>query len=309
MSALLFASSFSTEDAPRSNTFNFRPGPIRSAWRSPPLSNAAPCCRQTFITSMSTESTPLSAATDFLNRDDVQQGVTFAKDELSKLGNSAKRGELSIRFLAFCGAVAIATTSLLGLFGRFLTFHWFSAVIDIYLILLGLLVIFLEGKRWASDVPQTKSVQAYIRKYALFLEFIWGRGCLYFVIGSLKMAQNGPIDLLVGGFMCGVGITYIVSGRRTATRLSKLRKTLYSESQLRDRFRAADVQNRGTIDSDQFRSLLQQIGVVLTITEAESAFFQIEKRGAERISFEQFKHWWLNAELDADQNANFAISV
>ena len=109
--------------------------------------------------------------------------------------------------------------------------------------------------------------------------------------------------------MCGVGITYIVSGRRTATRLSKLRKTLYSESQLRDRFRAADVQNRGTIDSDQFRSLLQQIGVVLTITEAESAFFQIEKRGAERISFEQFKHWWLNAELDADQNANFAISV
>ena len=50
-------------------------------------------------------------------------------------------------------------------------------------------------------------------------------------------------------------------------------------------------------------------GVVLTITEAESAFFQIEKRGAERISFEQFKHWWLNAELDADQNANFAISV
>ena len=257
-----------------------------------------------------TETTPLAAvgaaAKNILTRENTDRAMTFAREELGKLGESAKRGDLSIRALALMGGIAMCVTAILGLMGRFVTLHWIRAIMYVYLIVLGLLVIFLEGKRFAKLPP---TVNEGIRKYAYFLDFIWGRGCLYFFIGSLQMSQASVVDCAVGGYMCIVGVTYIVMGRRTAKKLAELRKNLYSESQLREKFSAADVENRNTINCDQFRGLLQQFGIVLNVTEAETAFLQIEKTEDERISFEQFAHWWKTAEFDNDQNAQFALSV
>ena len=259
----------------------------------------------------SNEKTPLAAAVgamaqQMLTKENTEKAASVAKEELAKLGEAAKKGDVSIRALALLGGVAMVVTSILGLLGRFVTLHWLSMVMDAYLTVLGLLVIFLEGKRYAK-LP--KDVDGLLRKYAFFLDFIWGRGCLYFFIGSLQMAQASILDITVGGFMCFVGVTYIVSGRRTAKKLEGLRKSLFSEAELRRKFEAADVENRGSLSCEQFQNMLQQFGIVLTMTEVESAFLSIEKLEEERIGFAQFVHWWTTAEFDNDQNAQFALSV
>ena len=255
------------------------------------------------------EKTPLAAvgaaAQQMLTKENMEKSALIAKGELSKLGEAAKRGDMSIRALALMGGVAMVVTSMFGLLGRFVTLHWLSMLMDCYLTVFGLVVILLEGKRHAN-LPQ--EIDAMIRKYAYFLEFIWGRGCLYFFIGSLQMAQASILDMSVGAYMCFVGVTYIVSGRRTAKKLEQLRKSLYSEAELRRKFEAADAENCGSLNCDQFQNLLQQFGIVLNMTEGESAFMSIEKVEGERIGLAQFLHWWKTAEFDNDQN-HFALSV
>jgi hypothetical protein len=257
------------------------------------------------------EQTPLAAAVgavakQMLTKENTEKAASIAKDELARLGEAAKRGDVSIRALALFGGVAMVVTGLLGLLGRFVTLHWLSMLMDAYLTVLGVLVIFLEGKRYAN-LP--KAADGMLKKYAFFLDFIWGRGCLYFFIGSLQMAQASIVDITVGAYMCFVGVTYVVSGRRTAKKLEGLRKNLFSEAELRRKFEAADVENRGSLTCDQFQNMLRQFGIVLNMTEVESAFLSIEKVEEERICFAQFVHWWTTAEFDNDQNAQFALSV
>mmetsp|Transcript_24935 Transcript_24935/g.72138 ORF Transcript_24935/g.72138 Transcript_24935/m.72138 type:complete len:268 (-) Transcript_24935:306-1109(-) len=263
-------------------------------------------------TAGSNEQTPLAAvgaaAQQMLTKENTEKAASIAKEELTKLAEAAKRGDMSIRALALMGGVAMVVTSILGLLGRFVTLHWLSMLMDAYLTVLGLLVILLEGKRYTKKLPK-KEIDGMIRKYAYFLDFIWGRGCLYFFIGSLQMAQASILDISVGAYMCFVGVTYIISGRHTAKKLEGLRKSLYSEAELRRKFEAADVENRGSLNCDQFQNMLQQFGIVLNMTEVESAFLSIEKVEDERIGFAQFVHWWTTAEFDNDQNAQFALSV
>jgi len=80
----------------------------------------------------------------------------------------------------------MVVTGVLNVLGRIIVIHLVSALLTIYTIIFGLLVILLEGKQW---LPIPKNIDANIRKYALFLEFVWGRGCLYFFIGSLQVSM------------------------------------------------------------------------------------------------------------------------
>ena len=98
-----------------------------------------------------------------LTRENTERAALIAKEELSKLGEAAKRGDMSIRALALMGGAAMVVTSMLGLLGRFVTLHWLSMLIDCYLTVFGLVVILLEGKRYAN-LPQ--EIDEMIGKYA-----------------------------------------------------------------------------------------------------------------------------------------------
>uniref|UniRef100_A0A7S2EDZ4 EF-hand domain-containing protein n=1 Tax=Trieres chinensis TaxID=1514140 RepID=A0A7S2EDZ4_TRICV len=260
------------------------------------------------------ESTPLApsssaAATtvsSLLTRENAEKAAGYVKDQAEKLSIAAKSGTWSIRALALLGGIGMVTTGALSLFGRIVTLHWVSALINFYVIILGVLVIILEGRKW---LPVPKSFEANVRKYALFLDFIWGRGCLYFFIGSLQFSLMNMIDITVGLFMCFVGIAYVWFGMKAAKKLSQLRKSLFSEEELRDKFNAADTRQAGTIDYGQFRVLMRTFGIVLNNTEAESAFLRLDKSGEGQVTFEEFLVWWGNTQFDAEQNSQFAMSV
>mmetsp|Transcript_48715 Transcript_48715/g.146802 ORF Transcript_48715/g.146802 Transcript_48715/m.146802 type:complete len:158 (+) Transcript_48715:87-560(+) len=136
------------------------------------------------------ESTPLSAvaaqATGLLTKENAGKAAEYLKGRAETMSKAVRSGDTSIRALALVGGIAMVVTGVLNVLGRIIVIHLVSALLTIYTIIFGLLVILLEGKQW---LPIPKNIDANIRKYALFLEFVWGRGCLYFFIGSLQVSM------------------------------------------------------------------------------------------------------------------------
>lgn len=263
------------------------------------------------------ESTPLSSsrrgtsnrqggASEFFPVESAGKAATYLKERAEAMSQAVKSGDTSIRALALVGGVAMVVTGILRLLGRLVTVHLISTLFTVYTIIFGVLVILLEGKKW---LPIPQQLNLAVRKYALFLEFVWGRGVLYFFIGSLQFSLMNILDGAVGGYMCIIGIFYIITGRATARKLAQLRRTMYTEEELRIKFYAADIEQKGTIDFVEFKNLMQSFGIVLERIEAESAFIQLDKSGEGKVTFDEFLVWWNAANFDADQNTQFLLSV
>eukprot|EP00586_Coscinodiscus_wailesii_P020207 CAMPEP_0172495758 /NCGR_PEP_ID=MMETSP1066-20121228/76000_1 /TAXON_ID=671091 /ORGANISM="Coscinodiscus wailesii, Strain CCMP2513" /LENGTH=261 /DNA_ID=CAMNT_0013267643 /DNA_START=94 /DNA_END=879 /DNA_ORIENTATION=- len=253
---------------------------------------------------MSYESTPLTPGgaignagnviSTVMTKENAAATANFVKDKAEMLKQMATEGSISIRVLAFLGGVAMVVTSFLCLFGRFLTLKFVSLLICIYTLLFGILICALEGKSFA--VP--RSISARIRKYALFLDFVWGRGGLYFFAGSLQFSQLNLIDMAVGAFMCCVGVTYIIVGKSTAKKLSEMRKSFYTEAMMRDKFSQADINNVGGLNLMQFKVFTDELGLELNVHELHTAFSVVDKNQNEMITFEEFNVWWTQWDFD-----------
>ena len=79
------------------------------------------------------------------------------------------------------------------IFGRLLTFNFTGAIISFYCVIFGVIIVLLEA-HVVTSYDEENSEQSYIngqklqqivRYYAKFLEFTWGRGLLYFFVGTL----------------------------------------------------------------------------------------------------------------------------
>jgi COPI associated protein len=221
-------------------------------------------------------------------KQNIEAATKYTKEQAVELKKQAQDGDHSLRFLGVVAGIACVVVGILELISRFLRFDIVGALIDFYIIVLGVIVIVLEGK---NTLLPTKLVDN-VHKYALFLKFLWGRGCLYFVIGTLLLSQFDLLNLIAGGYMCTVGILYIVVGKRTADKLKKLRKFVYSEQTLRTQYNEADIEGHG-LNMSQFKTLCFNLGLDLTRRELEAAFGHIQSKShSERLTYQDFQAWW-----------------
>lgn len=154
---------------------------------------------------MASESTPLNdIASSLMTKENAQAAGDFAKEKFKELKNQVSDGDFSIRLLAFVGAILLIFLSATEFLGKILTLHIFSALIELYTFILGVVVLILEGKGQIPFFPA--GLAETIMKYALILRYVWGRGALYFVAGTLQLSQMGLLDLIGGGFMAFVGV-------------------------------------------------------------------------------------------------------
>lgn len=260
-----------------------------------------------------TESTPLigddvkSFVSNIFSPENVDSAKAQAKTKMQELRRSASEGDFSIRLLALVGGVVLVISSAVGFVGLLFSFQLSRAVLEIYTLCLGMIMLLLESQghiqkqqenltaeQRATLETQMTFLQTAFRsifKYAMFLKFVWGRGGLYFVAGSLQFAQGGWIDYLIGGFVMLVGVLYILVGRRTAGKLTQLRQAL-AEHTLRAKFSEADTEGDGKLSLDDFSVLTESLGMTLTRREREVAFLCMDQRDSGSISFADFKAWW-----------------
>ena len=212
---------------------------------------------------------------------------TFAKEQVDEVRRLASEGDFSIRLFAMIGGLAMVIVSIIGFVGRFLTLHWVRALLAVFTFVLGIIMVMLEGKQ----IPFSGRVEDTIVKYAPFLKFVWGRGFLYFVAGILTIAGGGLIEMIVGAFVAFVGITFVVVGRRSASKLADLKKSQFSEVTLHAEFSSASG-GGSHITIQQFSKLVKNLNVDLNNTELEAAFMQVDKADREKLTFAEFKNWW-----------------
>lgn len=264
-----------------------------------------------------TESFTQMASAAF-TKENMAAAGSWSKEKAQELKSQAQDGDNSLRFIALIGGLACVLVGFVELVTRFMRLDIVGAFIDFYIILLGVVVVVLEGKSLFLSAGLVER----IHKYALFLKFLWGRGCLYFIIGTLQLSQIDLLNLIVGCYMCFAGGLYIVVGKRTATKLKTLRKSLFSEQTLRTKFRQADIEGDG-LNLQQFRGLCVSLGLDLTRRETEAAFQFIQSKSdkqpgganatslqrqngqASKLSYEDFQSWWASTESEdvIDENA------
>ncbi len=240
---------------------------------------------------MVSENTPLtSIASNLLTKENAEVAGNFAKEKFMELRKQANDGDYSIRLLALLGGILLICLSATELLGKVLTLHLLGAIIEVYTFLLGVVVLILEGKGQIPFFPE--HFAATIQKYALILRYVWGRGALYFVAGTLQLSQMGLFDLIGGAFMTFVGVVYIFVGRKAQSKLQALKNSAIPEATLKARFQQATSSNTDKLDMTSFRTLALTLGLNLNRREVETAFLIIDKDDDGFIAYTEFETWW-----------------
>mmetsp|Transcript_16930 Transcript_16930/g.38081 ORF Transcript_16930/g.38081 Transcript_16930/m.38081 type:complete len:259 (-) Transcript_16930:537-1313(-) len=218
----------------------------------------------------------------------ISKGTSYVKKTARRIQDLATRGPLSFRVLAYLGGLAMAVTSAFDMISQFTSFHPVNTLVAFYTLLLGIVIVLLEGKQFSCPTYLVRG----IHYYAKFLEYIWGRGCLYFFAGTLQIVRPGLVNTAVGGFLCFVGVTAFVAGRNTASKLNRIRRCLGNEAAVQSEFIAMDRDGDGHLSPEEFNDLAINLGLDLDHNELSVAIALIDTDGNGKISFSEFYAWW-----------------
>lgn len=247
-----------------------------------------------------TEATPLNAdavmrsVNNMFTSQNMSVVSSIAQEKWLEIRNGVQDGDVSIRLMALLSAAALIVSSVLGLIRSVLSFNISQALMELYSLTLGAIMIVLEAK-------QLRLPQKYLDRlfhYALFLKYVWGRGILYLWAGTLHLVTQGSMsimDYIVGGLVTLVGVVYIVVGRMATQKLKSLRQSLHSDSQLKSKFQHADSSKKG-LTLEQFKKLSDELGLDLNHREAEMIFVHLDKSADGLLTYPEFEGWWTNLE-------------
>lgn len=240
-------------------------------------------------------------ASALFSKENVASVGQVVGEKFNELKKQAEDGDHSLRLLALLGGVILMVVASMEFAGKIVMFAFVGALIELYSFGIGIMIIVLESK----NLLLSEGLQAWIFKYALFLKFLWGRGCLYFFVGTLQLYHMDLWNFIAGGYMCAIGALMILVGHRTAYKLKNMRKSLYSTHELQAKFTQNDLDGDGGLNVQQFRMLTLSLGLDMTRRETEAAFNHMKKTSSEKLSYDEFHAWWTNTEMvdNVDENA------
>jgi len=220
----------------------------------------------------------------------TQDVVQHTFRNLQRLNESAP---YSFRVLGLIGGVAMITSNAVLLPGRLLTLYWTDAILSLYSLLFGVIVVILELEAPQPPSPTAEaysSLQQGIRTYAKFLEFTWGKGALYIFVGSLQAAKSNLVDVIVGSFLMIVGMITVAAGIKTAHNLGQFRMTIDNESDLRRKF---DTYSNGKahLTLAELQLWMKDAGFVMSGNESVSAYLAINKKFDDHLSYDEMVEW------------------
>ena len=214
-------------------------------------------------------------------------GAGFVNASAEKIRRATAEGPLTFRILAFMGGFAMIISNGIAILDRFFSFNFAGAMIALYEVFFGVIIIMLE-----APGPFSKQLDAKIRFHAKFLEFTWGRGALYFFCGSLQVSNWNMLDWAVGGFMIFVGITAIGVGIAAARDLRLLKSSIKNKRQLNEKWKQHDVDHNGVLDVKELTAFIRDANVDMSRNEVAACMLALDKNFDENISYEEFYSWW-----------------
>jgi hypothetical protein len=211
-------------------------------------------------------------------------------------------GKPMIRFLAILAAfVAIVATIFLMAFEEF--FWTMSNIIcAMYTILSGMLIMILEVHHGREEdepacLHEANHLRERLRQWIVrnfnMLKMVWGRGALYVYAASMALTISHFSVLLPGAVLSFIGIIAIAEGAYASSKLETLTLSFSDEELLREMFTQSDHDFLKSIDAKQFQILVRSLGLELDAGRSDGLFDEIDVAQKGRITFQQFKEWWL----------------
>lgn len=218
---------------------------------------------------------------------------------LMKWKFEAEEGSPFVRVPAFFGALGLIGSDVWALVTEDDAWTSHSIVMCVCVITMAIFVLILDG-RFLSTNPL--SARAHLRNVMTrnfnIFRFVWGRGLLYMIAGTLNVAQLWLPTIISGGFMIGVGFLALMIGIYASRKFAALRNSLADESFLLLVFSNYDVDGDGYVVPHEFASLLTDLGMELDDRYTLKAFNVIDTDNDRRISFEEFSHWWASGYIE-----------
>lgn len=146
-----------------------------------------------------------------------------------------------------------------------------------------------------------------VRWYCKFLEYTWGRGALFFFVGSLQVTSFNLLDWAVGGFMMFVGVTAIIAGTMAARNLRLLKFSIANEQDLKAKWEQYDVNGNGQMDVKEMTNFVKEANIDMTRNEIASTFLALDKNFDDTISYEEFYFWWMGEEQKGQNVASMSV--
>jgi hypothetical protein len=214
-------------------------------------------------------------------------GAGFLNASAAKIQKARADGPLTFRMLGFIGGLAMIVSNGIAILERFFSFNFTGAIIAIYGVMFGIIVTMLE-----APGPCSRRLQSGIRFYAKFLNYTWGRGALYFFVGSLQVSNWNMLDWAVGGFMMFTGATAIGVGIATARNLRLLKFAVKDEDMLKAKWKEHDADGSGKLDIKELTHFVADAGVDMSRNEIAASFLALDKNFDDCIAYEEFYSWW-----------------
>ena len=199
-----------------------------------------------------------------------------------------REGPRSLRGASCLGGALVALSAFTSVFSDLLTLHPLRALVNLYLILFGVIVVLLE-----LSVLRTCSgrCRMMLVDNAGFLAKVWGRGAFLIFVGTLAIAQHEAFHTLVGLFVTALGIADCCVSQHAETKLRIMRAQLVDETVLRAKFAAADADGDGTLSAPELATLSQELGSALNANELTRAFDLLDTDGDGKVSVDEFVAW------------------
>ena len=220
-------------------------------------------------------------------------GASFVNAGAEKIQAARREGPLTFRMLGFLGGLAMIISNGLSILERFFSFNFAGCLLAVYGVFFGVIIVLMDAP---MPVICASRVQNGIRFYFKFLEYTWGRGALFFFVGTLQASNWNMLDWAVGGFMIFVGVTAIGVGMGTARQMRLLKFSVKDEPALKAKWAEHDADGNGTLDVKELTAFSEDAGVSMTRNEVAAAFLALDKNFDQKISYEEFYMWWMNNE-------------
>jgi hypothetical protein len=184
---------------------------------------------------------------------------------------------------------------------RFFSFNFAGSLIAIYGVFFGIIITMLDGPGPCARWLNQKTLY-----YAKFLEFTWGRGALYFFVGTLQASNWNMLDWAVGGLMMFVGATAMGVGIAAARKLRMMKESIANERDLKRKWDQYDRNRDGKLDEKELLALTHDAGIDMSRNEIAAAFLALDKNYDNTISYEEFYSWWM-ADATYGGSASYAV--
>jgi len=236
----------------------------------------------------------------------------FANAQLLRWKHAAEEGPACLQIVAVVAAVGALTSTVYPFVMRTLEDNddvWSSLttlICAVHTLLLSLLIVIFEV-RACRGARNPMSVRARLRtvmvRYFNILRLIWGRGLLYITTGSLNIAVGyTPWVYYTGGTLLGLGLLAILIGAHASFNLERLRLSLTDDAFLWSKYDEADADKDQLLGISEFSQLIWSLGLELDDAYTYRAFQEIDHDADAKITFHEFKAWWIAAATAATIN-------